>query len=181
MNQLSIDNNWTLFLDRDGVINHEQHMGYVNTWEEFKFYEGSLEAFKIFTKRFKYIVVVTNQRGVGRGITKVENLELVHKNMSLEIEKNEGRIDGIYYCGDLDVNSGHRKPRTGMAFDAQRDFPAINFTKSVMVGNNTSDMEFGHSIGAATVLLLTTMEVVPESLTYLTASYKTLLEFAESL
>lgn len=181
MSKLLIDNNWTIFLDRDGVINHEQHMGYVNTWEEFKFYDGALEAIKIFANHFKYIVIVTNQRGIGRGITKVENLDLIHKNMTLEIEKNGGRIDSIYYCGDLDINSNRRKPRTGMAFDAQNDFPSIDFSKSVMVGNNSSDMEFGNSIGAATVLLLTTINEIPAPLTYLTASYKNLLEFAESL
>ena len=181
MTQLLIDNNWTLFLDRDGVINHEQHMGYINTWEEFKFYDGALEAFQIFAKRFKHIVIVTNQRGIGRGITKVKNLDLIHKNMTEAIVNNAGKIDGIYYCGDLDINSGHRKPNTGMAFDAQKDLPAIDFSKSVMVGNNISDMEFGHSIGASTILLLTTMDEIPAPLTYLTASYKTLLDFAKSL
>ena len=181
MNQLFIDNSWTLFLDRDGVINKEKHLGYINEWEEFKFYDGALEAFKIFASRFKYIIIVTNQRGIGRGITKLENLEIVHKNMTNEIVISGGKIDGIYYCADLDINSTHRKPRTGMAFDAQKNLPDIDFKKSVMVGNNISDMEFGHAIGAKTILLLTTMEEIPAPITYLTATYKTLLEFAESL
>ena len=36
-----IDNTWTLFLDRDGVINHEKHLDYIHTWDEFKFYDGA--------------------------------------------------------------------------------------------------------------------------------------------
>ena len=47
-----IDNNWTLFLDRDGVINHEKHLDYIHTWDEFSFYDGAKEAIAIFTKKF---------------------------------------------------------------------------------------------------------------------------------
>lgn len=33
----TIDKSWTLFLDRDGVINHEKHMAYVTSYLEFQF------------------------------------------------------------------------------------------------------------------------------------------------
>jgi D-glycero-D-manno-heptose 1,7-bisphosphate phosphatase len=56
-----IDKSWTLFLDRDGVINHEKHLDYIHTWDEFRFYEGVEEAFAIFSRIFKRIVIVTNQ------------------------------------------------------------------------------------------------------------------------
>lgn len=181
MTPISIDNNWTLFLDRDGVINHEMHKAYVNTWDEFKFYDGAKESFKIFAAKFKYIIIVTNQRGIGKGITKEENVRLIHQNMATEIAAAGGRIDAAYYCGDLDINSPNRKPNTGMALQAKNDFPAIDFTKSVMVGNNSSDMQFGHGIGSKTILLLTTMAEVPAELTYLDASYATLKQFAETL
>ena len=125
MNQLSIDNNWTLFLDRDGVINHEIHMGYANTWDDFKFYDGVKNSFKIFAAKFKHIIVVTNQRGVGRGITIEDNLKIIHQNMRNEITDAGGRIDGIYYCADLDINSINRKPKTGMAMQAQSDFEGM--------------------------------------------------------
>ncbi len=39
-----IDKNWTLFLDRDGVINHEKKGDYIRNWGEFTFYEGVKEA-----------------------------------------------------------------------------------------------------------------------------------------
>jgi histidinol phosphatase-like enzyme len=35
--QAPIDKSWTLFLDRDGVINEENLGSYITTWEEFKF------------------------------------------------------------------------------------------------------------------------------------------------
>ena len=181
MNQFTIDHNWTLFLDRDGVINHELHLSYVNSWDEFKFYDGAKEAFKIFAAKFKYILVVTNQRGVGKGVTKIENLYLVHKNMKEEIAIAGGRIDGIYFCPDLDKDSPNRKPNIGMALQAKQDFPDIDFEKSIMVGNNISDMEFGHNIDAKTVLLTTTMPEHPPAINYTDAVYGTLYQFAKTL
>ena len=62
LNLSDIDNTWTLFLDRDGVINHEKHLDYIHTWDEFKFYDGAKVAIKLFTEKFNRIIVVTNQR-----------------------------------------------------------------------------------------------------------------------
>lgn len=181
MSQLFTDNNWTIFLDRDGVINHEQHEGYVNTWEDFTFYEGVKEALKIFAARFKYIIIITNQRGVGRGITKLENLYIVHQKMITEIEVAGGRIDRIYFCTDVATDSPNRKPNTGMALQAKKDFFDIDFSKSVMVGNNFSDMEFGRGIGAKTIFLPTTQAGVSVSDQRIDAVYPSLIDFAKSL
>ena len=181
MSPFTIDNNWTLFLDRDGVINHEMHLSYVNTWSEFKFYDGAKEAFKIFATKFKYILIVTNQRGIGKGITKIENLNIVHHNMKEAITIAGGKIDGIYFCPDLDKESPNRKPNTGMALQAKQNFPGIDFKRSIMVGNNISDMEFGHNIGAKTVLLTTTMPEPPAEINYIDAVYSSLYQFAETL
>ena len=93
-----IDKNWTLFLDRDGVINHEKANDYIHKWSEFIFYDAVLEAMAIFSKKFKHIVVVTNQKGIGKGVTKEENVVHLHKKMKAAVEENGGRIDAIYYC-----------------------------------------------------------------------------------
>ena len=61
-----IDDQWTLLLDRDGVINRRIIDGYVTSWEEFEFLPGVLESFQVFAQRFRYIVIVTNQQGVGK-------------------------------------------------------------------------------------------------------------------
>lgn len=158
-----IDQSWTLFLDRDGVINHEKHLDYVHTWDEFQFYEGVKEACKIFSQTFKYIIVVTNQRGIGKGITKMENLSLIHQNMKSEIESSGGKIDQIYFCPDIDSNSPNRKPNPGMAYMAKNDFPEIDFKKSIMIGNTISDMKFGKNIGAYTIFLPTTHPEISEA------------------
>ena len=60
-----INKKWTLFLDRDGVINHEKKGDYIHSWEEFNFYEGAESSFQTFAEKFRRIIIVTNQRGIG--------------------------------------------------------------------------------------------------------------------
>ena len=151
-----IDNSWTLFLDRDGVINHEKHKDYIHSWDEFVFYDGVHQAIETFSKIFHRIIIVTNQKGVGKGLTKIEDLLQIHNNMKASIQEAGGRIDAIYFCSDLDDNSHNRKPNPGMGIQAKNDFPDIDFSKTIMVGNTLSDMEFGRNIGAYTVFLPTT-------------------------
>ena len=56
---------WTLFLDRDGVINKELRDDYVKRWDEFIFEVGALEAIAKLSDIFGRIIIVTNQRGIG--------------------------------------------------------------------------------------------------------------------
>lgn len=178
----SIDKSWTLFLDRDGVINDEKHLAYINTWDEFSFYHGVLEAIKIFSDRFGRLIIITNQRGIAKGLTLPEDLEIIHKNLSNEVVNAGGRIDGIYFCGDLDDNSSHRKPNTGMGLQAQTDFPEINFAKTIMVGNTLSDMQFGKNIGVAlTIFLPTTRPDVRLDHPLIDMVFTDLISFAKAL
>jgi HAD superfamily hydrolase (TIGR01662 family) len=78
LEQLKVDKNWTLFLDRDGVINLHFPKDYVKTWNEFFFLEGAIDAIKQLTKQFGKIVVVTNQQGVGKGKMTEETLQNIH-------------------------------------------------------------------------------------------------------
>jgi histidinol-phosphate phosphatase family protein len=151
-----IDNTWTLFLDRDGVINVEKDQSYILHYGEFVFYEGVKEALRFFAGRFGRIVVVTNQRGVGKGMMSAADLQDIHDQMVAAIVGAGGRIDGIYFADSLDNDHPLRKPNPGMGHQAQREFPDIDFSRSVMVGNNLSDMEFGRALGMHTVFVRTT-------------------------
>ncbi|MDE3213549.1 MAG: HAD-IIIA family hydrolase, partial [Bacteroidota bacterium] len=144
-----IDASWSLFLDRDGVINEEKHQDYVQTWEEFRFYEGVKDALGIFARKFGRIFIVTNQRGVAKGITRLEDLHDIHDKMLREIEQAGGRVDKIYYAIELEDESPNRKPNPGMGIQAQKDFPEIDFSKSIMIGNTLSDMRFGRNLQMA--------------------------------
>ncbi len=152
----TIDNSWTLFLDRDGVLNHEINGDYVRTPEQFVFYDGVLKAMEIFKKKFKTIVIVTNQRGIGKGLMTENDLSSIHKKMLNEIETAGGKIDSIFYCTDVETESPNRKPNPGMALQAKEKFKYIDFEKSIMVGNKLSDMKFGRNAGMQTVFIAST-------------------------
>jgi histidinol-phosphate phosphatase family protein len=177
----TIDNSWTLFLDRDGVINFEQRNDYVKQWAEFKFYDESLLALPMLAKKFKTIVITTNQKGVGKKLMSESDLTMIHQNMVIEINQVGGRIDHIFYCTDLDNESYNRKPQPGMAFQAKEKFPSIDFAKSIMVGNRTSDMEFGRNAGLHTVFLATTHPETAFPNHLIDYRFNHLLEFAEAI
>ncbi|HEX4849249.1 MAG TPA: HAD-IIIA family hydrolase [Puia sp.] len=176
-----INKDWTLFLDRDGIINVEKKDGYILHWSEFVFYNGVQEAVGEFSKLFNIIVMATNQRGVGKGLMTVEDLNNIHLNMLQELEKYGGRIDQIYCCMSLDDSDPMRKPNPGMAFEAKKDFPAIDLSKSIMVGNNISDMEFGRNAGMNTIFVKTTQPEITLPHPAIDLSVDNLLDLAKAL
>jgi D-glycero-alpha-D-manno-heptose 1-phosphate guanylyltransferase len=147
---------WTLFLDRDGVINNERLGNYVLHWEQFIFSEGVLDSFKILSEHFGKIFIISNQRGVGKGLMSADDLDAIHKEMQKEVEAAGGHIDKIYYCTDTEDESFFRKPNPGMAYLAKNEFPDIDLSKAIMVGNKPSDMKFGRAAGIHTVFITTT-------------------------
>ena len=176
-----VNRSWTLFLDRDGVINHEKEMDYVYSYDEFIFYDRVHEAMKIFSQVFGHIIVVTNQRGVGRGLMSEETLTDIHEEMTNDITSSGGRIDAVYYCTADDDLHPERKPNHGMALRAMKDFPDIKMARSIMVGNNLSDMEFGRNAGMFNILLKTTLPFpqLPDRLIDL--AFEDLYDFATCL
>ncbi len=181
LNKLHIQQDWTLFLDRDGVINHEKKEDYIRNWTEFEFYKESLLALPILAQKFNKIIITTNQKGIGKGLMSVDDLTLIHQNMTNKIVELGGRIDAIYYCPDLDNASINRKPQPGMAYQAKTTFPEIDFKRSIMVGNRMSDMEFGRNAGMQTVYLATTHPEAPFPDTKIDYRYDNLFQFAQSI
>jgi histidinol phosphatase-like enzyme len=148
-----ISDDWTLFLDRDGVINVEQKNDYVRHWGMFIFSMNVLKSFSVLNKYFNRIIVVTNQRGVEKNLMTIDNLNEIHQHMINSIHLAGGKIDKIYFCTSLFDQDVNRKPNTGMAFQAKHDFPEIDLSKSIIVGNSSSDMQFGRNSGMYTVFV----------------------------
>jgi D-glycero-alpha-D-manno-heptose 1-phosphate guanylyltransferase len=172
---------WTLFLDRDGVINYEKENHYILNWDEFEFYPGAVAAITILSKKFEKIIVISNQRGVGRNLMSLDDLMDIHHRMELEIEDHNGRVDQIYYCTAADPKNFNRKPNPGMALQAKNDFPSIDLSKAIMVGNKPSDMQFGRNAGMYTVYLRTTHpdQLLPHS--DIDLAFDSLADFAKAL
>jgi D-glycero-D-manno-heptose 1,7-bisphosphate phosphatase len=176
-----IDKSWTLFLDRDGVINYENPGTYVRNWKEFIFYPLAMENIAYFNSCFQRLILVTNQRGITNEIMTLEDLEDIHNNMIKGIGAKGGKIDRIYFCVDAEASSPCRKPNPGMAFQAARDFPEINLKKSLMIGNNLSDMLFGKNAGMKTVFLKTTDPDRELPNEFIDLNFNDLNEFAKAL
>lgn len=157
--------NWTLFLDRDGVINERIVGSYVRDWSEFVFLDAVLEAMPILARKFNRIVVVTNQQGIAKGIMSEEALNKVHNKMLEVIAEHGGKIDKVYYSPKHErENPPCRKPNTGMGWQAQADFPSIDFKQSIMVGDSVTDIEFGHKLNMTTVFIETKKDIDPVKL-----------------
>lgn len=170
-----IDGEWTLFLDRDGVVNRRIMDGYVTSWEEFEFLPGVLDAMKIFSKRFRYIFVITNQQGVGKGLMTMEQVDAIHDRMCTEIEMSGGSIDGILVCPQLASDpDNYRKPNPDMAYMACEICPDIDLQKCVMVGDGQLDVDFGHNAGTKTVFIGDDNASADDS-------FETLFDFAKTL
>jgi histidinol-phosphate phosphatase family protein len=172
-----INKDWTLFLDRDGVINVRIIDGYVTKIEEFEFLPNVIEALKIFKEKFKYIIVATNQQGVGKGIMKFEDVETVHQFMVKQVADNGGKIDKVYFCPQLkSVPDNYRKPSPKMAYFAKNDFPDIDLSKSIMIGDMNSDIEFGKNAGMKTIFIGDNeLNLTPDD------RFETLYDFAKTL
>lgn len=170
-----------LFLDRDGVINVENMNGYILSTQAFQFYDGVLEAMKIFANAFDKICIVTNQRCIGKGLLTRNELTQIHDYMQAAVHAAGGRIDFIAYAPALQSDDWYRKPNIGMANLAQIMHPSIQFEKSTMVGNNLSDMEFGKRVGMETVLLHTTASPITMPHPWIDHQYESLIALAQNL
>jgi len=177
-----IDNNWTLFIDRDGVINRRIPNDYVVVWEQFSFHEGVLDALKYFASRFNHIFIVTNQQGIGKGLMSEVDLAILHHKMLTAIEEAGGRVDRVYYCPSVRTDfDPMRKPEPGMGLLAQIDYPDVDFSKAIMAGDTRPDMEFGRNLNMLTALIAENgkYEIVDDEL--VDARYQGLKAFAEAL
>ena len=149
-----IDKSWTLFLDRDGVINRKLDKDYVKSLNEFEFIPGALESIVSLSNFFGRLIIVTNQQGIGKGIMTEEDLNQIHGFLLEKVRKRGGNIDAIYHAPQLEEeDSPMRKPGIGMALQAKKDFPEIDFTKSIIIGDSKKDLEFGKRANMISILI----------------------------
>jgi len=182
LKDLKINNTWSLFLDRDGVINHRIVDDYVRCWDQFQFNPGVREALKDLSGMFGRIIVVSNQQGIGKGLMNESDLHQIHEKMVSAIMKKGGRIDKIYFCPFLEsAGSVMRKPNIGMALKARKEFPDMRFKRSAMAGDSISDMIFGKRLKMVTVFLSDDRNAVSRHSQLIDIVCKDLLSFAALL
>lgn len=141
-----------LFLDRDGVLNRLLEGSYVKSWADWQWMPGILEELPKWAAKFKHIVLVTNQRGVGKGLMTDADLARIHARMMQELMEAGGKIDLILTCTAVSDDDPRRKPNPGMFREACALLP-LDPQRCVMVGDSDSDAAFARNCGMAFIRL----------------------------
>jgi D-glycero-D-manno-heptose 1,7-bisphosphate phosphatase len=143
-----------VFFDRDGVVNRSPGEGYVLRWEDFHFNDGLFELLRLVKQRGYLAVLVTSQKGVGKGLMFHVELLRIHREMQqrLGLECGSG-FDAIYaHTGEADCPYP-AKPDPEMIYAAARDCD-IDLSRSWMIGDADRDIEMGQGAGLAGTLRL---------------------------
>lgn len=149
-----------VFLDRDGVINHE--VGYIKELSNLKLIDNSAKAIKKLNKSEFLTIVVTNQSGPARGYYPESWVIKLHERLKELLKKEGAYIDYIYYCPHLPEGivkeysfvCDCRKPRIGMLKKAAIEHN-IDLFDSYMIGDKATDIETGKNAGCITILVKT--------------------------
>ncbi|MBS0188473.1 MAG: HAD-IIIA family hydrolase [Planctomycetes bacterium] len=143
----------TVFLDRDGTINIRLIGEWIVREEQFELLPGAGEALAALQKAGMRLIVVTNQRGIELGLFTEDQLARVHERMKTLLRAFGVRLDAVYYS--VPGKGPRTKPEPGMLHDAKREFPDLDFSRSVMIGDAVRDVQAGIAAGCKTILLVT--------------------------
>ncbi|MDC0964546.1 D-glycero-beta-D-manno-heptose 1,7-bisphosphate 7-phosphatase [Candidatus Pseudothioglobus singularis] len=153
----------TIFLDRDGVINHE--VNYLHKISEFKFINGIFESCLNFQKLGYQIIIVTNQSGIARGYYKESDYEKLTQWMLGQFNKHNVNILNVFHCPHGPESSCDcRKPKPGMLLKAKNQYN-IDMGKSWMIGDSEVDISAAASCGIENTILVRSGHKIDESIT----------------
>jgi D-glycero-D-manno-heptose 1,7-bisphosphate phosphatase len=140
------------FLDRDGVLNRKAPEGsYITTAGDLVLLDGAIDGLKRLAVMGMRLIVVTNQRGVARGLIPMDVLAAIHEKLRHELAAEGVTLDAIYVCPHEKGACDCRKPQPGLLLQALRDFPEIDAGRSVLFGDSDSDLEAARRAGVAAV------------------------------
>ena len=141
-----------IFLDRDGVVNHE--VGYLHKIDDFRFIDGVFDACQYFQSLDYKIIIVTNQSGIARGYYGEQEFHEVNNWMLGQFKDNNIEILDVFFCPHgPESNCDCRKPKPGM-FNQARDKHDINMNHSWMIGDKEVDIQAANAAEIQSTILV---------------------------
>lgn len=149
---MTVSGSRALFLDRDGVINHDS--GYTSNAENFRFIDGLFDLCRAARRSGYLLIVVTNQAGIGRGYYSEQDFFTLTEWMRERFEAEGVPITDAFHCpyhpehgiGRYKKDSFDRKPNPGMLLRAAKKH-GLDLKCSIMIGDKDSDMQAASKAG----------------------------------
>ena len=150
--------NPALFLDRDGVINRE--VGHISTISKIEFSEDIFELCRFFKNKFFKIIIITNQSGIGRGMISIDQYDKINEYIfdKFKFEKCDIDLIKTSFMDPRQQNPSQneifrRKPNPGLILESELQLN-LDLTKSLLIGDNLTDMQAGRSAGIPRLYLI---------------------------
>jgi D-glycero-D-manno-heptose 1,7-bisphosphate phosphatase len=146
-----------IFLDRDGTINVDVH--HLHRADDLQLIPKAGDAIARLNAAGYPVIVITNQSAVARGLLTKSELNTINNKLRDLLNPFNATITDIYFCphhpehGDR-IACDCRKPQPGMLQRAAREHD-LDLTRSIMVGDNLSDLQAGRNAGCSSALVRT--------------------------
>ena len=149
-----------VLLDRDGVITRQTQ--FVNAPDDLQLIDGAARAIARLNRAGWPVAIITNQGGIAMGYLTEAMLHTIHAHLKELLAEGGAHLDAIFYCAhhehaklpEYKSDCCCRKPQIGMLEQA-RETLNIDLSKSVVIGDRTTDIQAGIAAGCATILVET--------------------------
>ena len=126
------------------MINYD--FGYVHKKNNFKWKKNIFKAIKFLNDNNYYVIVITNQSGIGRGLYSYKDVENLHDWINKILFNHGALIDRFYYAPYFKFSKNKkyrkgknlRKPNIGMFEKAMKEIN-IDLKRSFFVGDSQTD------------------------------------------
>jgi D-glycero-D-manno-heptose 1,7-bisphosphate phosphatase len=145
------------FLDRDGTLNvRPREHEYVTDVSGFVWLEGAQEAIGRLARANYIITVVSNQRGVARGLVSESTIREIETRIQRDLASVGTHVAAFRYCfHEAADGCSCRKPQPGMLHDLASEL-RLDLRRSWTIGDSDSDILAGHQAGTRTAIVGTT-------------------------
>ena len=136
-----------LFIDRDGTLIEEPSDFQIDDYAKLRFVAGVIPALLKLRDAGYEFVMVTNQDGLGTDAFPQDTFDGPHALMMQLFESQGIRFRDVLIDRSLPAeNSPNRKPGIGLALPYLKD-RSIDWTRSAVVGDRETDMQFAANLG----------------------------------